>query len=149
MTGMTSYHSLLQRMKTACTLERLSSQVPTTIRQLLPPNNMTQRITFFPQTFYLLGGSTVKLNVEFYPYKNESSNSVALRLRAVQVIKYVPLADRSPFDAVDDGFTRGWGVELQPKPNPPQMNCFQRHLLLRRRKQRLSVLVMMCLRNPR
>ena len=80
------------------------------------PKQYDSKNNLLPADFLLTGGSTVKLNVEFYPYKNESSNSVALRLRAVQVIKYVPVADRSPFDTVDDGFTSGGGTATKAEP---------------------------------
>ena len=54
--------------------------------------------------FMLTGGSTVHLAVELYPYKMPTSCGVSLRLRAVQVIDYVPYASPSPFGK-EEGFT--------------------------------------------
>ena len=54
--------------------------------------------------FMLTGGSVVHLAVELYPYKMPTSCGVSLRLRAVQVIDYVPYAPPSPFGK-EEGFT--------------------------------------------
>ena len=56
-----------------------------------------------PEDFLLTTGSTVNVAVTFTPY-NMREAGVSLRLRAVQVIKYVPMAAVSPFDAVEGGF---------------------------------------------
>lgn len=53
--------------------------------------------------FMLTTGSTVNVAVEFFPYKI-NGGGVALRLRGVQVIKYVPYKSASPFDE-EDGFS--------------------------------------------
>ena len=53
--------------------------------------------------FMLTTGSTVNVAVTFTPY-NMREAGVSLRLRAVQVIKYVPMEAASPFGAVEGGF---------------------------------------------
>ena len=56
-----------------------------------------------PDDFMLTTGSTVNVAVTFTPY-NMREAGVSLRLRAVQVIKYVPMEATSPFSAVEGGF---------------------------------------------
>jgi len=56
-----------------------------------------------PADFMLTTGSTVNVAVTFTPY-NMREAGVSLRLRAVQVIKYVPMEAASPFGAVEGGF---------------------------------------------
>jgi hypothetical protein len=56
-----------------------------------------------PDDFMLTTGSTVNVAVTFTPY-NMREAGVSLRLRAVQVIKYVPMEAASPFSAVEGGF---------------------------------------------
>jgi len=56
-----------------------------------------------PEDFMLTTGSTVNVAVTFTPY-NMREAGVSLRLRAVQVIKYVPMEATSPFSAVEGGF---------------------------------------------
>ena len=56
-----------------------------------------------PEDFQLTSGSTVNLAVVLVPYSMASAG-VSLRLRAVQVTKYIPLQVASPFDSVD-GFS--------------------------------------------
>ena len=56
-----------------------------------------------PDDFMLTTGSTVNVAVTFTPY-NMREAGVSLRLRAVQVIKYVPMEAASPFGAVEGGF---------------------------------------------
>ena len=56
-----------------------------------------------PDDFQLTSGSTVNLAVVLVPYSMASAG-VSLRLRAVQVTKYIPLQVASPFDSVD-GFS--------------------------------------------
>jgi hypothetical protein len=53
--------------------------------------------------FMLTTGSTVNVAVELFPYKI-NGGGVALRLRGVQVKKYVPYKPASPFDE-EDGFS--------------------------------------------
>jgi len=53
--------------------------------------------------FMLTGGSVVHLAIELYPYKMPTSCGVSLRLRAVQVIDYVPYTPPSPFQK-EEGF---------------------------------------------
>ena len=71
--------------------------------------------TKLPDDFLLTTGSTVNIAVTFNPYDFGGKQSVNLRLRAVQVVKYVPLEDRNPFDTVD-GFT------IEDESNPFDTN---------------------------
>jgi len=54
-----------------------------------------------PDDFLLTTGSTVNIAVQFYPYDMGGKQNVSLRLRAVQVVKYVPVEERNPFEATD------------------------------------------------
>jgi|TARA_R100000995_G_scaffold82416_1_gene56319 hypothetical protein len=54
-----------------------------------------------PNDFLLTTGSTVNVCVQFVPYDMGGKQNVSLRLKAVQVIKYVPMEDRNPFEATD------------------------------------------------
>ena len=57
------------------------------------------------ETFELTTGSTVNVAVVFVPYSiDKDRTGVSLRLKAVQVVQYVPRSVNSPFKAVD-GFT--------------------------------------------
>ena len=60
--------------------------------------------TKLPDDFLLTTGSTVNVAVTFNPYEGYGRQDVNLRLKAVQVVKYVPLEDNNPFEAVE-GFT--------------------------------------------
>lgn len=57
-----------------------------------------------PEDFMLTTGSTVNVAVIFVPY-NMREAGISLRLKAVQVIKYVPMEASSPFGKVEGGFT--------------------------------------------
>ena len=63
-----------------------------------------------PEDFKLTTGSTGNIAVTFYPYFMRDAG-VSIRLRAVQVTKYLPLEAASPFSAVD-------GFELEEDGNP-------------------------------
>ena len=63
-----------------------------------------------PEEFLLTTGSTVNVAVAFFPY-NMREAGVSLRLRAVQVIKYVAMEERNPFGAVE-------GYVHSPDDNP-------------------------------
>ena len=67
--------------------------------------------TKLPDDFLLTTGSTVNVAVTFNPYDFGGKQNVNLRLKAVQVVKYVPMEDRNPFEIVD-GFT------IEDDPNP-------------------------------
>jgi hypothetical protein len=54
-----------------------------------------------PADFLLTTGSTVNVAVQFVPYDMGGKQNVSLRLKAVQVIKYVPMEDKNPFEATD------------------------------------------------
>jgi|TARA_R110000744_G_scaffold235279_2_gene352974 hypothetical protein len=64
--------------------------------------------TPLPEKFQLTTGSTVNVAVHLIPYRmklgKEWDNGVSLRLKAVQVIKYIPMEVRNPFSAVEGGF---------------------------------------------
>ena len=62
--------------------------------------------TKLPDDFLLTTGSTVNIAVTFNPYDFGGKQNVNLRLKAVQVVKYVPMEDRNPFENVE-GFTIG------------------------------------------
>jgi len=64
-----------------------------------------------PDDFLLTTGSTVNVAVIFVPY-NMREAGISLRLKAVQVIKYVPMEAASPFGKVEGGFT------FQKEDNP-------------------------------
>jgi hypothetical protein len=64
-----------------------------------------------PDDFMLTTGSTVNVAVVFVPY-NMREAGISLRLKAVQVIKYVPMEAQSPFGAVEGGF------EFSSEDNP-------------------------------
>ena len=84
-----------------------------------------------PDDFLLTTGSTVNVAVQFYPYDMGGKQNVSLRLRAVQVIKYVPMEERNPFEATDgfvfnktedNPFTEDAVAEpkkVVKKPSPP------------------------------
>ena len=57
-----------------------------------------------PDDFLLTTGSTVNIAVQFIPWDMGGKQNVSLRLRGVQVVKYIPIEERNPFDTVE-GFT--------------------------------------------
>jgi hypothetical protein len=61
--------------------------------------------TELPADFRLTTGSTVNVAVIFVPY-NMRDHGVSLRLKGVQVVKYVPMQKANPFGSVE-GFTVG------------------------------------------
>jgi hypothetical protein len=78
-----------------------------------------------PDDFMLTTGSTVNVAVTFTPY-NMREAGVSLRLRAVQVIKYVPMEAASPFGAVEGGFQfsaedNPFEVAEAPAPAPAEV----------------------------
>jgi len=64
-----------------------------------------------PEDFQLTTGSTVNVAVQLIPYDFGGKQGVSLRLKAVQVIKYLPMERSNPFGAVDGGF-------VMEDPNP-------------------------------
>tara|TARA_R100000353_G_scaffold149496_1_gene107954 strand:- start:9 stop:665 length:657 start_codon:yes stop_codon:yes gene_type:complete len=54
-----------------------------------------------PADFMLTTGSTVNIAVQFVPYDMGGKQNVSLRLRGVQVIKYIPYEDKNPFTETD------------------------------------------------
>tara|TARA_R100000935_G_scaffold45193_1_gene68279 strand:+ start:3161 stop:3895 length:735 start_codon:yes stop_codon:yes gene_type:complete len=70
-----------------------------------------------PEGFQLTTGSTINVAVQLIPYAmklgKEWEYGVSLRLKAVQVLKYVPLEVRNPFKVVEGGF-----VYKAPIDNP-------------------------------
>ena len=65
-----------------------------------PPKQFDAKSKELPEDFKLTTGSIGNVAVTFYPYKM-AEVGVSIRLRAVQVIKYVPMEAASPFAAVD------------------------------------------------
>ena len=57
-----------------------------------------------PDDFLLTTGSTVNIAVQFVPWDMGGKQNISLRLRGVQVVKYIPIEERNPFDNVE-GFT--------------------------------------------
>ena len=53
--------------------------------------------------FGLTTGSTINILVSFYPWSMRGVGGVSLRLRAVQVLKYIPIEEPSPFEE-EEGF---------------------------------------------
>lgn len=53
--------------------------------------------------FKLTTGSTINILVSFYPWSMRGVGGVSLRLRAIQVTKYVPMEEPSPFGK-EEGF---------------------------------------------
>ena len=72
------------------------------------PLEVDSQGTPLAEGFQLTTGSTVNVAVQLIPYRmklgKEWESGVSLRLKAVQVIKYVPLEVRNPFGVVDGGF---------------------------------------------
>ena len=66
----------------------------------LKPVQYDAKSTKLPEDFMLTTGSTVNVAVTFTPYFMREAG-VSLRLRAVQVIKYVPMESASPFGNVE------------------------------------------------
>lgn len=71
------------------------------------PLQVDSQGTPLPDDFQLTTGSTVNVAVQMIPYDFGGKQSVSLRLKAVQVIKYVPMEARNPFGAVEGGFVAG------------------------------------------
>ena len=61
------------------------------------PLQVDSQGTPLPDDFQLTTGSTVSIAVQLIPYDFGGKQSVSLRLKAVQVIKYVPMEVRNPF----------------------------------------------------
>jgi len=83
------------------------------------PKQFDSKNTALPEDFLLTSNSTVNISVQLVPYgpsDRSEGGGVSLRLRAVQVIKYIPMADRSPFDVVDDGFDGGSTTDSKETP---------------------------------
>ena len=71
----------------------------------LKPVQYDAKSTKLPEDFMLTTGSTVNVAVTFTPYFMREAG-VSLRLRAVQVTKYVPMESSSPFGSVE-GYRHG------------------------------------------
>ena len=70
----------------------------------LKPVQVDSNGSKLPEDFMLTTGSTVNVAVIFVPY-NMREAGISLRLKAVQVIKYVPMESTTPFGKVEGGFT--------------------------------------------
>lgn len=86
-----------------------------------PPSHVDAKRTPLSDGFMLTGGSTINLQVSLHPYFVDGTAGVKLRPRAVQVLKYVPMQARDPFEE-EEGFTIEGGdggafaVEATPEP---------------------------------
>ena len=70
------------------------------------PAQWDAKLNKLPADFRLTSGSTVNVSVTGIPYSGSMGAGVSLRLKMVQVIKFVPMQERSPFEQ-QDGFTFG------------------------------------------
>jgi len=70
----------------------------------LKPVQVDSNGSKLPEDFMLTTGSTVNVAVIFVPY-NMREAGISLRLKAVQVVKYVPMESSTPFGKVEGGFT--------------------------------------------
>jgi len=68
------------------------------------------------EDFMLTTGSTVNAALEMIPYKM-AATGVSLRLRGVQVTKYLPYKPASPFDQEEGGFTADTAKSFFAKPD--------------------------------
>ena len=86
-----------------------------------PPSQVDAKRTPLPSGFMLTSGSTINVQVSLHPYFVDGTAGVKLRPRAVQVLKYVPMQARDPFEE-EEGFTVEGGdggafaVEATPEP---------------------------------
>ena len=78
--------------------------------------------TRLPDDFMLTTGSMINLFVEFVPY-NINGSGVSMRLKGVQVIKYIPYAPPSPFQA-QEGFVNGAAPQAEPEAEPEPETMF-------------------------
>lgn len=84
-----------------------------------PPKHYDSQGTALPDGFKLTTGSTINVLVEFYSYCMSKTNfGVSLRLRGVQVIKYIPYTPPSPFEKEEDGFTVDQAPAVEHEDNP-------------------------------
>lgn len=85
-----------------------------------PPLQFDSNNDKLAEDFLLTTGSTVNIAVNLVPYMMKVGKAVdsgvSLRLRAVQVIKYVPLESKSPFGVVE-GFTQEAVGDASPFSN--------------------------------
>ena len=79
-----------------------------------PPAIFDASNTRLPEDFLLTSGSIVNVFVELVPF-NMTTSGVSLRLKGVQVIKYVPYVPSSPFEA-QDGYTGTEESTAEPEP---------------------------------
>ena len=77
------------------------------------PKQYDAKNKILPDDFQLTTGSTVNIAVVLIPYHMRDSG-VSLRLRAVQVIKYVPMQVSSPFEEVDGFDSQGSTEDESP-----------------------------------
>jgi hypothetical protein len=71
-------------------------------REVPRPKQFDSSNTELPTSFKLTTGSTINIAVEFIPHAMEGG--VSLRLKQVQVLKYVPMEARSLFESLDGVF---------------------------------------------
>ena len=83
------------------------------------PLQVDSQGSMLPENFQLTTGSTVNVAVQLVPYDFGGKQNVSLRLKAVQVIKYIPMEKHNPFGAVDGGYVV---QEANPFATKPKTN---------------------------
>ena len=81
-----------------------------------PPAVFDASNTRLPDDFLLTSGSLVNVFVELVPFKM-TTTGVSLRLKGVQVLKYIPYTPSSPFE-VQEGYVGGEAPTAEPEPEP-------------------------------
>ena len=89
------------------------------------PVQVDAKGTKLADDFLLTTGSTVNVAVTLSPWEMQGNHGVKLRLKGVQVTKYLPMENDNPFDEVD-GFT------VEKDDNPFAEEKAERYTLLNR-----------------
>ena len=87
-----------------------------------PPPIFDASNTRLPADFLLTTDSLINVFVEFVPFKM-TTTGVSLRLKGVQVLKYVPYVPPSPFEA-QEGYVNGADTTAEPAPEPEPQAMF-------------------------
>jgi len=87
-----------------------------------PPPVFDASNTRVAEDFLLTSGSLINVFVEFVPFKM-TTTGVSLRLKGVQVLKYVPYVPPSPFEA-QEGYVNGADTTAEPASEPEPQAMF-------------------------
>jgi len=87
-----------------------------------PPAVFDASNTRLPADFLLTSGSLINVFVEFVPFKM-TTTGVSMRLKGVQVIKYIPYVPLSPFEA-QEGYVNGEDTTVEPESEPDPQAMF-------------------------